>query len=409
MILISSPIYAQTETESAFDELDKEVKEAPLQEKMDMEQLRKKQEEMSRKFKHDMAVQEAAWGILSKEMEAQWNAMVERVQIQREALKRKVNMQWDEFRDSSNRQWVDYTPGVDTRSLVDFEKGEMEFSTLIPVEELKEDKKPDSSRVNKTEQEKAKKLAEKKIKKQIKKVLSSDNEVKTEVLKDQIKDPEGKTVTEKNADKYVEKYVAPEMKVEEKPVVAKDGIPRVKVTVKVKMVPDHLRIRAEKYKDQVTKFSSEYNLDPALIYALIHTESYFNPLAKSYIPAFGLMQLVPKSGAMDAYYYLHKEKKLLPSDYLYNSDNNIMLGSTYFHILSSIYLKKIDNESNKESLSIAAYNWGPGNIKNKIVKKHDLDTLSNDEVIDLINKEAPKETRDYIRKVKKRMVLYGGM
>jgi membrane-bound lytic murein transglycosylase C len=402
IIFPNSPSYAQSGVDSAFDELDKEVEQAPLQqEQMDIEQLRKRQEEMSRTLQRNMEEQEEEWGRLTREMEAQWNEMVARVHAQRELLRQRVEQLWDEFYDSTNKRWVDYSMDMDTRSIVDFENGEIEFSILIPVDQL-----PDRKQGRK---EKAKKLAEEKIKKQMKKVLSSDNEVQTEVLKDQIKDPEGRTVTKENAEKFVEKYVAPEMQVEEKPVVAKDGVPRVKVKVRVKMVPEHLRIRAERYKTQVNKYAEKYGLDPALIYAVIHTESYFNPLAKSYIPAYGLMQLVPKSGAMDAYYYLHKKKKLLSPDYLYEPNNNIMLGATYFHVLYSIYLADIQDQSKRLSLSIAAYNWGPGNIKNKIVRKHEVDRLSNDEVIKLIDRVAPKETRDYIRRVKKRMALYRNM
>ena len=398
--LFSAGLNAQM-SDSAFDELDTEVQEAPLQDKMDLKDLRQRQDAIKKTLHENMAVQEAVWGVLSKEMEAQWAAMVKRVQAQREMLKKRVEQQWDEFQDSNNKEWVDYSTETDSRSRVDFENGEVEFSTLIPVAELPS-KKEDQLK-------KAKELATVKVKKQIKKVLSPDNEVKTEVLKDQIKDPAGKKVTIENADDYVEKNVAPKMKVEEKPIVAKDGVPRVKVTVTVKMVPQHLRIRAEKYKSQVNSHAAKYKLDPALIYALIHTESYFNPMAKSYIPAYGLMQLVPKSGAMDAYYYLHKEKKLLNSAYLYNPDNNVKLGSTYYHIVNSIYLKKLKNDENRESLSIAAYNWGIGNINKKIIKKNNVDAMSSKEVIALIDKTAPKETRDYVRRVQKRKAIYQSM
>ncbi len=413
VVLINSPLLAQAGADSVFDELDKEIKQSPMdQEQMDMEQFLKAQEKMRETLRQNMEKQEEEWGRLSGEMEAEWNEMVKRVNAQREELRKRVEQQWDEFQDSTNKEWVEYNPDMDTRSRVDFETGEVEFSTLIPVEELKEKGEtvaPEPGELNESQQKKVRKLAEKKIEKQMEKVLSSDNEVQTEALKDQIKDPEGKTINQKNSGEYVEKYVAPEMKVEEKPVVAKDGIPRVKVTVKVKMVPEHLRIRAKKYKDQVNKYAKEYDLDPALIYAVIHTESYFNPLAKSYIPAYGLMQLVPKSGAMDAYYYLYNEKRLLLPDYLYNPDNNVMLGATYLHILQSIYLADIKDRPNRQTLSIAAYNWGPGRIKNKIVKKNKVDSLNNGEVIELINKTAPRETGDYVRKVQKRMALYETM
>lgn len=413
VVSLNFPLLAQEGSDSIFDEMDKETERLQTKRnQMDMDQFHKAQENMRETLRQNMEKQEEKWGRLSREMEAQWNEMVKRVNAQREELRKRVEQLWDEFQDSTNKEWVEYNPDMDTRSRVDFENGEVEFSTLIPVEELKEKKEHvafDSGELNKSQQAKVKNLAEKKIEKQIEKVFSLDNEVKTEALKDQIKDPEGKTINQENSKEYVEKYVAPEIKVEKKPVVAKDGIPRLKATVKIKMVPEHLRIRAEKYKNQVNTYANKYELDPALIYAVIHTESYFNPLAKSYIPAYGLMQLVPKSGAMDAYYYLYNEKKLLPPDYLYNPDNNVMLGATYLHLLHSIYLADIKDQSNRKTLSIAAYNWGPGRIKNKIANKNEIDKLNNGEVFELINKTAPRETRDYVRKVQERMELYRAM
>lgn len=413
IVSLNLPLLAQAGSDSAFDELNKETERSQTNGKqMDMQQLRKARVQERETLRQNMEKQDKQWGRLSRAMEVQWNQMVKRVNAQREELRKRVEQQWDEFQDSTNKEWVEYNPGMDTRSRVDFETGEVEISTLIPVEELKDKGEPvvpESGELNESQQKKVRKLAEKKIEKQMKKILSSDNEVHTDALEDQIKDPEGKTITQKNSGEYVEKYVAPEMKIEKKPVVAKDGIPRIKVTVKLKMVPEHLRIRAEKYKGEVDKYAREYDLDPALIYAVIHTESYFNPLAKSYIPAYGLMQLVPKSGAVDAYYYLYKEKKILSPGYLYNPDNNVMLGATYLHILQSIYLADIKDRINRQTLSIAAYNWGPGRINNKIVKKNKVNKLSNGEVLELINKTAPRETRDYVRKVQERMTLYGRM
>ena len=62
-------------------------------------------------------------------------------------------------------------------------------------------------------------------------------------------------------------------------------------------------------------------------------------MARSHIPAYGLMQIVPKTAGIDAYQYLYNKKRLLSSSYLYNSENNIEIGSAYLHILYYKYLK----------------------------------------------------------------------
>ena len=72
------------------------------------------------------------------------------------------------------------------------------------------------------------------------------------------------------------------------------------------MLPSHQDKRVERYKDEIFKQSERFGIDPAIVFAIIHTESSFNPKARSHIPAYGLMQLVPKSGGRDAYNYIYK-------------------------------------------------------------------------------------------------------
>ncbi len=50
-----------------------------------------------------------------------------------------------------------------------------------------------------------------------------------------------------------------------------------------------------KYTEYVDKASEDYDLDKALIYAVIRTESKFNPDCESRAGAVGLMQLMPES------------------------------------------------------------------------------------------------------------------
>lgn len=50
-----------------------------------------------------------------------------------------------------------------------------------------------------------------------------------------------------------------------------------------------------KYSEYVTKAAKDYDLPEALIYAVIRTESSFNPDAESGVGARGLMQVMPES------------------------------------------------------------------------------------------------------------------
>lgn len=59
--------------------------------------------------------------------------------------------------------------------------------------------------------------------------------------------------------------------------------------------------------------AEKHDVDPALIMAIIHTESMFNPRARSHTPAYGLMQVVPHTGGRDAYHMIYGKKRKLTS------------------------------------------------------------------------------------------------
>ena len=57
--------------------------------------------------------------------------------------------------------------------------------------------------------------------------------------------------------------------------------------------------KAEKYLSQVAMQAEQWKVDQEVLLAIMETESHFNPMAKSHIPAYGLMQIVPSTAGAD--------------------------------------------------------------------------------------------------------------
>ena len=127
-------------------------------------------------------------------------------------------------------------------------------------------------------------------------------------------------------------------------------------------MPDHIKIRAQKYQSQIDVNAHQQKIPSAMILAIMETESMFNPTARSPAPAFGLMQLVPTSGARDAYQQLYNKDRIVSDRYLYVPENNIKLGAAYLHRLYYNYLSEIKDPVSRQWATIAAYNTGSGNV-----------------------------------------------
>lgn len=111
----------------------------------------------------------------------------------------------------------------------------------------------------------------------------------------------------------------------------------------------------------VRESANKYNLDPALIRAIIAVESNGDPKAVSPAGAQGLMQLMPGTAA-----------EMGVTD-PFDPVQNIMGGAAYLRRL-------LDRYQGNVRLALAAYNWGMGNLESRAGS-------------------MPKETRDYITRV----------
>ena len=97
------------------------------------------------------------------------------------------------------------------------------------------------------------------------------------------------------------------------------------------------------YGDLIYEKSKKYDVDPALVAAVIEQESRFRPGAKSPVGARGLMQLMPRTG------------RWMGARNLYDPEQNVDAGVKYIAYLNKRFngdLKKI----------VAAYNGGEGNV-----------------------------------------------
>ncbi len=107
-----------------------------------------------------------------------------------------------------------------------------------------------------------------------------------------------------------------------------------------------------KYKEEVNAASEKYDISQALIYAVIKTESSFEPNARSHAGAVGLMQLTE-----DTFIWLqtfYKDENDYTFDDLADPAVNIDYGVHLLSILSDMY--------SDEQTMLCAYNAGLGNV-----------------------------------------------
>ena len=192
---------------------------------------------------------------------------------------------------------------------------------------------------------------------------------------------------------------------------AKPGKEIIRVSFKI---PYSIHQKALKYAAVVKASAEKENINEELIYAIMETESSFNPMAKSYIPAYGLMQIVPRTAGKDATNYLYGKAKILAPSYLYQPKNNITIGAAYLHVLQYRYMRKVKNKESRMYCAIAAYNTGASNVAKAFINEasfnkavDEINKLSPQQVYEKLKNYLPrKETRKYIEKVARRMQKY---
>lgn len=131
----------------------------------------------------------------------------------------------------------------------------------------------------------------------------------------------------------------------------------------------HYAKKAESYEALIRHFAHRYDVDTALVKAVIHTESYFNPDATSRVGASGLMQLMPSTA-----------ERYGVTD-IYDPRQNLEAGVRYLRYL-------LDKYGDRMRYAIAAYNAG----ENAVQKYNGIPPFP--------------ETQRYVSKVLARLAYY---
>ncbi|GAD32432.1 membrane-bound lytic murein transglycosylase C [Photobacterium leiognathi lrivu.4.1] len=175
--------------------------------------------------------------------------------------------------------------------------------------------------------------------------------------------------------------------------------------VEIDMVSDHLEQREYQYADLIKRASRQYGISEDLIYAVVKTESSFNPFAVSHAGAYGLMQVIPKTAGADVFKLVKNKPGIPTKDYLFDPANNIDTGTAYLHILQTRYLRDVRNPTTKHYSMISAYNSGTGGVLSTFDsdRQRAMDKLNqlqpNQAYWALTNKHPKLEARRYLEKV----------
>lgn len=144
------------------------------------------------------------------------------------------------------------------------------------------------------------------------------------------------------------------------------------------------------YDKNVTAASEEFDVDPSIIYAVIHTESSFKPQATSSAGAKGLMQITDKT--LEWALGRAGEQEKYASEDLYNPSVNIHYGVYVLTLLREQF-------ENTETM-LAAYNAGIGRVREWLKDPaHSADGVHLDAI-------PYHETAEYVKRVLDAQKIY---
>ena len=317
--------------------------------------------------------------------------------------KQAISLKWQKVELPSKKIWVSYSEDLNTRTSIDYDKGtvKVEFRNPSAYSSKSSDVKTNNLEINKA------KVELNKLANQTPMQALKSDPVYIRTTEQITYNTKAHSDTQESASHLLAPIMVKKLIETQQPKV--DVQPEV-TSIVYRLPKQSLPQKAKPFLSEVHKQAKRWNIDPALLLAVIHTESSFNPMARSPIPAFGLMQIVPSTAGKDVSALLHGEPLLLSPDYLYQPQNNIEAGSAYLHILNKRYFKSVRNEQSRKYLCIAAYNTGAGNVAKTLTGTKSLsraaiaaNLMSPEQIHRKLLRDLPaNETRNYLKKVLQR-------
>lgn len=123
-------------------------------------------------------------------------------------------------------------------------------------------------------------------------------------------------------------------------------------------------------------YGGQKDIDWLLLKAQVKQESLFDPLAESHVGAKGLAQFMPTT-----WKWAQEMGWVIKGSDPFNPEQNLRAQAAYMRWL----LDRFDQDIPK---SLAAYNWGIGNVR-KTVEEHGDSWLEN----------CPEETQTYVARI----------
>ncbi len=136
------------------------------------------------------------------------------------------------------------------------------------------------------------------------------------------------------------------------------------------------------YDDLIKEIAEPLDWDWKLLVAQMYRESRFDPKAKSWAGAYGLMQLVPETG------------RRFGAQKLYDPEQNIMAAGAFLKHLDGLWAKTVDDKKERQKFVLASYNVGLGHVvdaRNLARKYNHNPTIWDDNVEKFLQLKSKRE------------------